>query len=98
MFLLWRAKSPVEIPKLGTVYHYLHRDLVRGRLGGFFASDETAPVFVAFVDDTSGVALVLGLAGEGELVLGLAIGDLVNPVMSEREREIAKKTPISHRN
>ena len=32
------------------------------------------------MDDLSGVLLVLGLARESELVLGLAIGDLVDPV------------------
>lgn len=33
---------------------------------------------MAFVDDRCSVFLVLGLAGESELVLGLAVGDLVN--------------------
>jgi len=41
--------------------------------------DETAPSFVSLVDDLHGILLVLGLAGEGELVLGFAIGDLVDP-------------------
>lgn len=34
---------------------------------------------MAFVDDLSGVLLVLRLSRESELVLGLAIGDLVDP-------------------
>lgn len=38
------------------------------------AVDETTPGLVAFVDDLGGVLLVLGLAGESERVLGLAIG------------------------
>ena len=45
------------------------------------ATDETAPSFVGLVDDLHGVLLVLSLAGEGELVLGLSIGDLVDPGM-----------------
>ena len=35
---------------------------------------------MAFMDDRCSVFLVLGLAGESELVLGLAVGDLVNAV------------------
>jgi len=42
-------------------------------------ADETAPSFVGLVDDLHGVLLVLSLAREGELVLGLSIGDLVDP-------------------
>ena len=34
---------------------------------------------MGFVDDLHSVLLVLGLAREGELVLRLAIGDLVDP-------------------
>ena len=34
---------------------------------------------MTLVDDLGSVLLVLGLTGEGELVLGLAIGDLVDP-------------------
>jgi len=41
--------------------------------------DETAPGFVGLVDDFHGILLVFSLTGEGELVLGLAIGDLVDP-------------------
>lgn len=33
---------------------------------------------MGLLDDVQGVLLVLGLAREGELVLGLAIGDLVD--------------------
>ena len=35
---------------------------------------------MTFVDDLGGILLVLSLTREGELVLGLAIGDLVDPV------------------
>jgi len=41
--------------------------------------NETAPGFVGFVDDLHGVLLVFSLAGEGELVLGFTIGNLVDP-------------------
>ena len=35
---------------------------------------------MAFMNDRCSVFLVLGLAGESELILGLAVGDLVNAV------------------
>jgi hypothetical protein len=38
---------------------------------------------MAFMNDRRSVFLVLGLAGESELVLGLAVGDLVNAVRGE---------------
>jgi len=41
--------------------------------------NETAPGFMSLMDDLHSVLLVLSLAGEGELVLGLAVGDLVDP-------------------
>jgi len=44
-----------------------------------FTVDETAPGLMGLVDDLHGVLLVFGLTGEGELVLRLPIGDLVNP-------------------
>ena len=58
--------------------------VTRTGLHGYFARrgvtvDETAPGLMGFVDDLHSVLLVLGLAREGELVLGLAIGDLVDP-------------------
>jgi len=46
---------------------------------GGFTVDETAPGLMGLVDDLHGVFLVFSLAGEGELVLRLAIGDLVDP-------------------
>lgn len=46
---------------------------------GGITVDETAPGFVGLVDDFHGVLLVFSLAGEGELILRLAIGDLVDP-------------------
>jgi len=44
-----------------------------------FTANETAPSFVGLVNDLRGILLVLSLAGEGELVLGLSIGNLVDP-------------------
>ena len=46
--------------------------------GGGLARDELLPGLAALADDVHGVLLVLALAGEGELVLGLAVGDLVD--------------------
>jgi len=42
------------------------------------AGDELLPSIGTLVDDIGGVLLVLALAGESELVLGLAVGDLVD--------------------
>ena len=39
---------------------------------------------MAFVDDLSGVFLVLRLSREGESVFGLAVGDLVDPVFTSK--------------
>jgi hypothetical protein len=57
----------------------VHGEIVGGSRGGGFASDQTAPGFVALVDDLHGVLLIFGLAREGEGVLGLTIRDLVDP-------------------
>ena len=57
----------------------VHGDFIAGSLCWRLASDESLPSLVALVDDFGGILLVLGLTGEGELVLGLAIGDLVDP-------------------
>lgn len=53
---------------------YVQADLVLGSL----ASDKLLPSLGAFTDNVHGVLLVLALAREGELVLRLAIGDLVD--------------------
>lgn len=53
-------------------------NVVGGGLSRSLASDETAPCFVALVDDLGCVLLVLRLTGECESVLGLSIGDLVD--------------------
>ena len=45
---------------------------------GGLAGDELLPSISTLVDDIGGVLLVLALAGESELVLGLAVGDLVD--------------------
>ena len=52
----------------------LQADLATGSLAG----DELLPGIGALADDILGVLLVLALAGEGELVLGLSVGDLVD--------------------
>ena len=57
------------------VFGDLHRDFTRRG----FAADETTPGFMGLVDDLHSILLVLSLARERELVLGLAIGDLVDP-------------------
>lgn len=50
----------------------------RDAAGVDLAVDEALPGLGRLADNVKGVLLVLALAGEGELVLGLAIGDLVN--------------------
>ena len=50
---------------------------------------------MSLVDDLHGVLLVFGLAGEGELVLRLAIGDLVNPSEVPRVSWIVKRDAYS---
>ena len=57
---------------------HLHLDIVGISLGGDLALDETLPSLVGLLDDVQSVLLVLSLAREGKLVLGLAIGDLVD--------------------
>ena len=46
-------------------------------LGGL-ARDELLPSLCTLTDNVHGVFFVLALAGKGELVLGLAVGDLVD--------------------
>jgi len=60
------------------VGYVANRQLVGRCLGGSFAADEATPRFMALVNDFCGIFLVLGLAGESELVLGFAIRDFVN--------------------
>jgi hypothetical protein len=52
-----------------------HGDVTRGG----FAVDETMPGFVSLVGDPHDLVLVLGITGEGDLVLGLAVGGPVDP-------------------
>lgn len=56
------------------VQENLQRDLALGGL----ARNQALPGLGALTDDVGGVLLVLALAGESELVLGLAVGDLVD--------------------
>ena len=53
-------------------------DIVLVGLVGHLLLDESLPGIVGALDDLEGVGLVLGLTVEGELVLRLAIGDLVD--------------------
>jgi hypothetical protein len=60
---------------------------------------------MAFMNDCRGVFLVLGLAREGELVLGLAVGDFVNAVevrwreiLRDRAHLILREGKLTHRN
>jgi hypothetical protein len=65
----------------------------RDATGLGLAGDQALPSLSALTDDIHGVLLVLALAGESELVLGLAIGDLVDaePLIgrAEKAREVA---------
>jgi hypothetical protein len=54
------------------------RDVHSNAMCGAVAVDEATPGLVALVDDLCRVLLVLGLARERELVLRLAVGDLVD--------------------
>lgn len=54
--------------------HNIRRDATRSGL----ASDKPVPGLRTLVDNIHGVLLVLALAGEGELVLGLSVGDFVD--------------------
>jgi len=55
-----------------------HRQVIALGFGGGLASDQTAPGFVALVDDLCSVTLVFGFARESECVLGLSIRDFVD--------------------
>jgi len=58
--------------------HVADRKLVGRCLGGAFTICEATPRFVALVNDFCGVFLVLGLARESELILGLAVRNFVD--------------------
>jgi hypothetical protein len=62
-------------------------------LGGL-ASDELLPGLGALTDNVHGVLLVLALAGEGELVLGLAIGNFVDAEPLVGGTEKAGQVPL----
>lgn len=68
---------------------HIQADLVLGGL----SSDELLPSLSTLVDNVHGVLLVLALAREGKLVLGLAIWDLVDaePLVcgTEETRQVA---------
>jgi hypothetical protein len=58
---------------------FLHGKIVAGSFGSGFASDETTPSFVAFVNDLGRILSVLRFTRESKRIFGLAVGDLVNP-------------------
>jgi hypothetical protein len=66
----------------------VHGEIIRIGFGGRFAGDETAPGFVAFVDNLGRVFFVFGFARKGECVLGFAVGDLIDPGVSQSHRII----------
>lgn len=68
-----------------------HGEIIGGGFGGGLASDQTTPRFVALVDNLHSVLLVFSLAREGEGVLGLSIGDFVNPIKSVNQIKSPKK-------
>ncbi len=87
--VMLRLRCQVQIPPLlpRSQKRAIHRDLVVRCLSGAFTRDSKAtPRFMAFMNDRSGIFLVLGLARESELVLGLAVGNLVNAVEGIRGR------------
>ena len=57
----------------------IHGQIVGWSLGGSFARNQTAPGFMALMDDLQCVFLVFGFSREGKGVFGLAIRDLVDP-------------------
>lgn len=70
----------VQLARVDAVRRVRHRDVGKGDavpVGGL-AGDEALPGLGALAHNVHGVLLVLALAAEGELVLGLAVGDLVD--------------------
>jgi len=66
---------PVGIPRGAGVGYIADGNFARGGV----TVDEAAPGLMGLVDDLHGVLLIFSLTGEGELILGLAVGDLVDP-------------------
>jgi len=67
--IFWSVPRRVEVGEVAD------RDFARRGV----TVDETAPGFVGLMDNLHSVLLVLSLAGEGELIFGLSVGDLVDP-------------------
>ena len=77
-----------QVLALGDLVRLLRTNPVRGFLVGnigqaeisslSFASDQSVPSVTAFSNDLLGIFLVLAFTAEGELVLGLAVWDLVD--------------------
>jgi len=66
---------PEGIPRRAGVGNVANGDFT----GRGLTVNEASPSFVGLVNDLHGVLLVLSLAGEGELVLRLSVGNLVDP-------------------
>ena len=72
----------------GPQTNYEERNSQADVTSGGLAGDELLPGVGALVDNVQSVLLVLALAREGELVLGLAVGDLVDtePLVGSAEQ------------
>jgi len=71
-----------------------NREIIRRGLRRRLTDDQTAPGFVAFMDNLRGIFLVLGLSRESESVLGLAIGNLVDPEPFIGGTDEAREMPL----
>lgn len=65
-----------------------HGYIVGGSLSGGFTSDQTAPCFMAFMNDFGRVFLIFGFPRESESILRLAIGDFVDASWKKFQMEI----------
>ena len=57
----------------------IHGQVVGWSLGRSFAHNQTAPGFVALMDDLQCVFLVFGFSRESKSIFRLAVGDLIDP-------------------
>lgn len=74
---------------------YLHGKIVRLSLSRSLANNQAAPGLVAFVDDFSGILLILGLTRESKSVLGFSIRDLVDPEPFIGGTDKTRKMPLN---
>jgi hypothetical protein len=73
---------------------YICQNLQAKVLLGSLARGELLPCFGTLTDDVHGVLLVLALAREGELILGLAVRDLVNAEPLIRSTQQARQVAL----